>query len=452
MSSPIARVRKAINHAFDRANIRSNCLMNKVKNPTVILGGGFAGLFTAIHLSRHNYPKPIVLIDRDSRFTFQPLLYEFLSEEMESDRVCPLFAKLLAGKPIKFIRDAAEGIDLENKTVRLASGFDYSYEHLVLALGSVANYFGVEGVEENALTFRNREDAIALREHLRDCLQKASLIEDSRERHRLLTVALVGGGPAGVELAGTLADLLPKWYDNFGGDPREIHVLLLDRGSEILCDDINGSMGDLVLESFQKRQVSVDLRFNSTVTQVEPDRIRYKHNGEELTLETSTLLWTAGVQTHPLMDGLSVGGENRDRKGRVKVTRTLQLPDFPEVFAGGDCVVKEQNLPPLAEVAYQEGAAIARNLKAIADGKEPLPSEVNLRGSLLKLGLNDSAAHLFKKLKISGKPGHLIRQGVYLELLPTPARNLKETTEWLMEEIFRRHSTPLAVNENAAPR
>ncbi|WP_324632932.1 NAD(P)/FAD-dependent oxidoreductase [Phormidium sp. CCY1219] len=164
--------------------------MTDSPNPTVILGGGFTGLFTAIHLVRQNYEKPIVLIDRNSRFTFQPLLYEFLTEEMTAEQVCPHYEKLLSGKEIKFVRDTVEAIDLPEKNLCLASGLTYTYDHLVLALGSIVNYFGVEGARENALTFRNQADALALREHLRDCLQRASMTEDAEKRRALLTVAL----------------------------------------------------------------------------------------------------------------------------------------------------------------------------------------------------------------------------------------------------------------------
>ncbi|WP_324632946.1 NAD(P)/FAD-dependent oxidoreductase [Phormidium sp. CCY1219] len=245
---------------------------------------------------------------------------------------------------------------------------------------------------------------------------------------------------------------MPHWYATLGGDPQEIRIVLLEQTDEILADDINAPMCDRIIESLKQRQVSVEPWLECLVTKVEPDRIRYKHNDAESILETETLLWVAGVRCHPLIEALSVEDANRDRLGRVKVTPTLQLPGFPEVFAGGDCAAEADNLlPPLAEVAYQEGGAIADNLKAISQGKSPTPSEVNLRGSLLKLGLQDSAAHLFNRFKVTGHLGHLIRQGTYLELLPTPGHNFQVTTEWLIDEIFQRYSTPLAVGESGAP-
>jgi NADH dehydrogenase len=121
----------------------------------------------------------------------------------------------------------------------------------------------------------------------------------------------------------------------------------------------------------------------------------------------------------------------------------MQLLDFPEVFAGGDCAAVQNNsLPPTAQVAYQQGANIARNLKALALGEEPKTAQINIRGTLLKLGLNDAAANLFNIFEVAGEPAHLIRQATYLTLLPTPIHDFKATTEWLDEELFHHHLDP----------
>ena len=122
--------------------------------------------------------------------------------------------------------------------------------------------------------------------------------------------------------------------------------------------------------------------------------------------------------------------------------------DFPEVFAGGDCAfVEDTSMPATAQVAYQLGVTIAHNLKAIALEKEPKTAKVSLRGTLLKLGLNEAAANIYDVFEVTGEAGHLIRQGTYLELLPTPIHNFKATTEWLNEEIFRHHIDPNTVNK-----
>lgn len=202
--------------------------MNDSINPTLILGGGFTGLFTALHLSNQRYSGPTILIDQEWSFIFKPLLYEFLSGEMNVELVWPRYDELLDNSGVAFIRDTIQAIDLHQRQVRLTSGLCYTYSHLVLALGSTTGYFGIAGAKENSFAFRTGEDAspnvhtppwgIALGRHLRDCLQRASQTKDQEQRRTLLTVAILGAGRSGVELAATLADLLPNWYAPLGGN------------------------------------------------------------------------------------------------------------------------------------------------------------------------------------------------------------------------------------------
>ncbi len=431
---------------------------------TIILGGGFTGLFTALQLQHQGYSLPVTLVEREAGFIFKPLLYELLSGEMTTDQVWPRYEDLLRNSHVRFVQDSVEAIDLEKREVSLASGVRYHYGRLVLALGSVTGYFGAEGARENTFAFRTGEDALALLHHLRTLLQRASQVEAQAERSALLTVAVIGGGPAGVELSATLADLLPEWYKSLGGDIYEIRVVLLSRGHEILPGDMNSRLRQTAQTSLRERSVPVTVIDGAEVTAVHPDRLEYKIQGEVQTLDVKTVVWTAGTAIHPLIESLPIPAQNRDKRGRLEVTPTLQLPDFPEVFAGGDCTVDRpsqtskghrqdyehhqgdgkhpQDLAPLpatAQVAYQQGTAIARNLQAIAEGRSPQAVHVSLRGTLLKLGLYESAAEIFDRFEVKGRAGHLIRQGTYLELLPTPAHNLKVTAEWLVDEIFHRY-------------
>ena len=443
--------------------------MNNPIYQTVILGGGFAGLFTALHLAHEHYPRSVILIDSSERFCFKPLLYEYFSGEMDGNQVVPTFKELLEDSGIIFVQDTVQSIDLHEREVKLTSGDCYNYSNLVLGLGSVTGYFGVEGAKEYAFDFRTQENAIALDRHLRDCLQRAVQIEDPEQRRRLLTVAAIGGGPSGVEMAATLADLLPHWYEALGGNPQEVRVVLINHGSEILEGDINSHLRETAEQELQKRAVPVELIAGAEATAISRDSVEYKRDGKSEILSASTAIWTSGTATHPLIKNLPIPDEHRDKHGRLHVTPTLQLPDFPEVFAGGDCAVDVQSstvegreyehielhpelisyssephkdtkpLPATAQVAYQQGAAIAHNLKAIALGHEPKPARVNLRGTLLKLGLENSAANIYDVFEVTGEVGHLIRQGTYLELLPTPVHNFKVTTDWLKDEIFHEH-------------
>jgi len=444
-----------------------------MSNPTyqtIILGGGFTGLFTALHLSHHHYPRSVILIDQSERFCFKPLLYEYFSGEMKPNQVVPRYEELLKHSGVIFVQDCVQSIDLHQRQVQLTGGDTYSYSNLVLGLGSVTGYFGVEGASENAFPFRTQADAIAIDRHLRDCLGRAVQLDDPAQRRSLLTTIVVGGGPSGVEMAATLADLLPQWYEAIGGNPQDVRVVLVNHG-DLLEGDVNSTLRETAEQELQQRATSVEVIIGAKVTVIHPNTLQYQRNDRTETLEAGTIIWTTGTNTHPLIKSLPIPNEHRDKHGRLNVTPTLQLPNFPEVFAGGDCAVDFQPsvsgsrdeyepsehqtdqstsaeehhpaakpLPPTAQVAYQQGAAIAYNLRALALGYDLKPAHVNLRGTLLKLGLDNAVANLFNEVPIGGEAGHLIRQGTYLELLPTPVHNFKATGEWIQAELFEQDS------------
>ncbi|MBI4784866.1 MAG: NAD(P)/FAD-dependent oxidoreductase [Oscillatoriophycideae cyanobacterium NC_groundwater_1537_Pr4_S-0.65um_50_18] len=409
--------------------------MNPMTLPTLILGGGFTGLFTALHLSHQHYKPPIILIDQEWNFIFKPLLYEFLSGEMNLQNLWPRYDYLLHNSGVVFVRDRIQAIDLQQRQVHLASGLHYTYGNLVLSLGGVAGYFGVEGAKEQTFPFRTGEDAMALGRHLRDCLQRATQTQDLQQKRALLTVAILGAGRSGIELAATLADLLPDWYTPLGGQETELRVVVIQRGKEILKGD-SDRLRQTVQTALQHRTALVELLLETEVISLTQNTVALKHKEQIETLSAATIVWTMGNSTNPLIATLPITETNRDKQGRLKVTHTLQLPDFPEVFAGGDCTVMENLLPATAQVAYQQGAAIAHNLQALSEGRVLVPTQIGLRGTLMKLGLDESVAELFDRYEVKGNLGHLIRQAAYIDLLPTPARNFKITAEWLSDELF----------------
>ncbi|MFN6471791.1 MAG: NAD(P)/FAD-dependent oxidoreductase [Nostoc sp. SerVER01] len=409
--------------------------MQQASDPTVILGGGFAGLFTALHLSHQNYSHPIILIDQRDRFSFKPLLYELLSGELHSTQVYPRYKELLADSSVTFVQDTVKLIHPHQRRVILASGKLFDYSNLVLALGSKTTYFHTPGAAEYAMPFTSGEEAIALRKNLRHRLHQAIQTQDSERRRLLLTVAIIGAGPAGIELACTLADLLPIWYDELGGDADEIRVVLVNRSREILKGDVNSHLQCTVQRALKRRVVPVDFLFDAAVTKIHADSVEYRQHEQTQILPAGTIAWTAGTAPNPLLIELSVA----NNRGRLVVTPTLQLPDFPEIFAAGDCATDNDNpQPTTAQVAYQQGKAIAQNLKRLGEGKPAIPVQIQMRGTLMKLGLNEGVANLFNKVQIKGQPGHLIREATYLQLLPNFGHNRKATTEWLTDELFGR--------------
>lgn len=414
--------------------------------PTLIIGAGFTGLFAALHLRHQRYPSEIILIDPQERFVFKPMLYELLTEELPEDVVCPRYTALLQGSDIVWLQERVEQVDLQQKQVRLASGNSYSYQNLVLAVGSVQGYLGTPGAAEHSFAFRSREEAIGLREHLKACLAQALQTEDPQEKQALLTVVIVGGGPSGVEMAATLGDLLPSWYAAMGGQIRDLKLVLFNHAPQILAGDANAHLQKDALQALKQRTIPIELKLGTGVKSVTGDRLTYQTGQEAIaSLATHTTIWTAGTALNPLIEALKVqiSPENLAKHGQLVVSPTLQLPDFPEVLAAGDCVqVQGQHQPALAQVAYQQGATIAHNLIALSQGKPLQISNARLRGTLMKLGLHNGVANLFDKVQIPGQAGDLLRNATYLEMLPTPLHNFQATAEWLRQETIDRYHHP----------
>ena len=405
--------------------------------PILILGGGFAGLFTAFHL-RDLQSCPIILIDQSWCFVFKPLLYELLSSEVKLEAICPRYDELLHNSDITFVLGKVEAIDLHQKQVKLDSGLMYSYRQLVLALGSTTSDLGIPGVKEHTLSFRNAYDTFALGQHLRNRLQLAAQTTDPEKCRALLTVAIVGGGASGVEMAATLADLLPTWYSPLGGNPQDLRIVILQRGAEILKESVS-HLRETAELALQQRTAPVELLLGSDVKAVHSGGVEYERTGHPEQLAAATVIWTTGNTTNPVIDALPIAPANRDKVNRLLVKPTMQLPEFPEVFAAGDCAIDPSDLQPAtAQVAYQQGAAIAHNIKALMAGKALTPATVNLRGTMMKLGLHESAVEIFDRYEVKGGLGQAIRMATYLELMPTPARNFANRTGWITEDILKR--------------
>ncbi len=195
--------------------------------------------------------------------------------------------------------------------------------------------------------------------------------------------------------------------------------------------------------SIKSRTVPVELLLDAGVKLVSPHELSYQEKGENAPvkhLPTATAIWTAGTATNPLIKSLPLAAEAQNKHGLPLVSSTLQLPDFPNVFIAGDCaVVQPDPLPPVAQIAYQQGKGIADNLIARSRQRSPSPVQANMRGTLMKLGIRSGVANVFDKVQIGGAAGDLIRNKTYLEMLPTPSHNFKATSEWLKDEVFERY-------------
>jgi len=429
--------------------------MNQSNQTTIIIGAGFTGLFAALHMRCKNYKPSITLIDSQDRFVFKPMLFDALTSELAENTVCPSYQELLQDTKINFIKDRVIDVDLNQKQITLASGDQYLYDQLVLSVGSVQGYMNTPGTPENVFPFRTREDMLRLKSQIQSCLSSAIENKDEQSRLAMLTFAIVGAGPTGVEMAATLGDLLPTWYAKLGGNIQEIKVVLINRAQTILSGDANAALKDVALAALKDRIIPVDLLLGAKVKGVYKDRLEHQGiDSEQIqSLKTQTVIWTAGTAAHPLIQLISkqIPAEHLNKNGLPFVSQTLQLLDYPEVFAAGDCVeVQQQAQPALAQIAYQQGTTIAQNLDALEDGRDLANCQAKLRGTLMKLGSGYSAANILDKFKIEGKSADIIRHATYIEMLPTPIHNFKATKQWLQNETVNLFNSScfLAKEEN----
>ncbi len=398
-----------------QTNIRTNSPHHQGKTPIriCILGGGFGGLYTALSLRRfpllqsENYQ--ITLIEQRDRFLFSPLLYELVTGELQAWEIAPSYEQLLGSTNIQFYQQTIQGVDLATRQVTLSDSECLTYDYLVLAVGGETQLTSVPGATDYAYPFRSLADAERLQKQLQ-------LLEASQKKQ--IRVAIVGGGPSGVELAGKLADRLQA----------RGRVLLLERGTTIL-KNFSVPMQAAVYRTLKARRVRVDLETN--ITAIGPHQIALVQQGQVNTLAVDLVLWTAGTQPIEWVRTLAC---QHNSQGRLLTRPTLQLADYPEVFALGDLAEIQnpqgRSVPATAQAAYQQADCAAHNLWATVTGRPLRRFRYLHLGDMLTLGTKTAVVSSFG-LQIEGPLACVIRRLVYLQRLPTLRHRLHVVRHWL---------------------
>lgn len=373
------------------------------KNAVVVVGGGFGGLFSALAIRERLPKRPVVLIEPQSQFVFQPLLYELLSGEMQSWEVAPHYRDLLSSRQVAWLQERVTAIDLNAGHLTTDSGHQLAWGDLVLASGTEPNDFGIPGVRQHALGFRNLHDVACLRERIHAVRQ---------QRQSGAALVIVGAGPTGVELACKLSDLLE-------GAAR-IH--LIEMGEAILprSRSFNRARAQAALE---RRQVALHL--NTSVTAVTGQQVQLA-NGTEL--RHDGLIWSAG--SRPAVPALSPP-EAVDRRG-IAIEADLRVSGHPHVFAIGDSAHHpDAPWPGTAQVAMQQGEAVGAALAAMDAGLEPQPFVFQDRGEMLSLGIGD-ATLTGLGVTLAGPLAFKLRRATYLTRLPGLSLGLRSAGAWLL--------------------
>ncbi|MBD1937201.1 NAD(P)/FAD-dependent oxidoreductase [Microcoleus sp. FACHB-68] len=391
--------------------------MNEQPARICILGGGFGGLYTALRLSElpwNKLEKPeVVLVDRNDRFLFSPLLYELLTGELQTWEIAPPFEELLANTGIRFHQGAVAGIDVDSKLVQLQDGHDFPYDRLVLAMGGETPLDMVPGAENYAFPFRTVTDAYRLEEKLR--------VLEASDKDKI-RIVIVGAGYSGVELACKLADRL----SNRG------RLRLVEQADMILrtSADFNREAASKALE---ERGVWLDLE--TAVESIGPDKISLVYKGQVDTIPTDLVLWTVGTQVAPVVKSLPL---KQNHRGQLAALPTLQAIDHPEIFVLGDLAdckdATDQRVPATAQAALQQADYAGWNLWASLTGRPLLPFRYQATGEMMTLGV-DNATLSGLGIKLNGPAAHLVRRLTYLYRLPTLEHQLRVGFNWIAQPL-----------------
>ncbi|MBO5698413.1 MAG: NAD(P)/FAD-dependent oxidoreductase [Bacteroidaceae bacterium] len=369
------------------------------KKRVVIVGGGFGGLKLANKLKDSNFQ--VVLIDRNNYHQFPPLIYQIASSGIEPSSISFPFRKIFQSRKDFYFRMAkVRSIFPEHKIIQTSIG-KVKYDYLVLAAGTTTNFFGNKNVEERAIPMKNVSEAEGLRNALLENLERALTCASERERMELLNVVIVGGGATGVEVAGALSEMkkfiIPKDYPDLPSSL--VNVYLVEAGPRLLPAMSPESSAHV--EQYL-REMGVNVLLNKMVTDYQDHRVMLKDGSS---IATRTFIWVSGVAAQPVgnLPETSIG-----RGRRIKVNAFNQVEGLDGVFCIGDqCIMEEGDdnwkggHPQLAQVAIQQGALLAKNLKRLEKGKEMKPFKYLNLGTMATVGRNRAVAE-FSKIKMAG--------------------------------------------------
>jgi NADH dehydrogenase len=361
----------------------------------VLVGGGFAGIQAAKALDQA--PVELTVLDRHNYHLFQPLLYQVATGGLSpGDIASPIRAVLSRQQNARVLLEEVETFDTAARAVLCSSGARIPYDTLIVAAGSTHHYFGRPEWEGVAPGLKTVDDATRIRGRILMAFENAEREPNPEVRRAWLTFVVIGAGPTGVELAGTLAEIARDTlrHDFRAINPEESRILLLDAGSRVLSpytEELSADAANYLIE------LGVRPMLGCLVTHLTPTSVEWKQSGGTHQVATRTILWAAGVMGSPLAAELARGtGCELDRAGRVRVNADLTVPGHPEIFVVGDMAYVEQDgkpLPGVAPVAMQQGRYAARVIRARLNGaSDPDAFRYRDKGSMATIGRHAAVA------------------------------------------------------------
>ena len=411
--------------------------MSNGKPRVLILGGGFGGMYAALGFEQalaRGADLDVTLVNRDNFFLFTPMLHEVAASDLDITNIVSPIRKLL--RRVTFFHGDIESIDLVHKRVGLSHGHEehchsLPYDHLVLALGSTTNFFNIPGLEDRALTMKSLDDAIFLRNRLIANLEEADFECAAPLRAPLLNFVVAGGGFAGVETIAAMNDFLREAVRSFPHLREDMLRIILVNSEKIILPELGEKLGTYAQRKLTEHKV--EIHSNCKVTAVTDREVTLS---DGTTVTTNTLVWTSGTTPSPLLGTLPC----TKTRGRVLVNEYLEVPEWPGVWALGDCAVVPdrktgQSHPPTAQHALREGKLAAQNILATVRGERKKPFLFSTLGLLAPIGKRSGVANILG-VNFSGFIAWWLWRTIYLMKLPRFEKKVLVALDWTLDVLF----------------
>ena len=424
----------------------------------LILGGGFAGVYTAKNLQKLKLrDHEIELVSDNNYFIFQPLLPEVASGTIySSDAVTPIRQML---KGIKYRNAEIESIDFNKKQISILQGFkksshELAYDHLIITLGQVSNLDIVKGLKDHAFKMRSLQDAYDLRNHRLGCLELADVTTNKDLKKRLLTIVVIGGGFSGVETIGEIKEMVDRlipYYSSLKKSDLNFHIVEF---ANQLLPDMDKNVGDYTFKKFKKNNINVHL--NTALEEVTQYQI-FLNNKKQI--KTHTVISTIGSTVSKLIKDSSL----KLQHGKIITNKYLKVEGLDNVWAAGDAALipnkdkknmlykqgKVAYAPPNAQFAVRQGKLLANNIKNFISDKNLNEFQYTSKGSLASLGSRDGVGKIYF-ITVKGFLAWFIWRAFYLSFLPSFATKIRVLTGWIVEFLVPRNAVMTRALKNDA--
>lgn len=424
-------------------------ITKRQRSPRIlILGGGYVGLYTALQLRKSLSKRAtIAIVDPRAYMTYQPFLPEAASGSLEPRHVVAGLRSTLPG--VTIIPGRIAGLDHPGRKATInplvGEEYDISYDHVVVALGSVSRTLPIPGLAENGIGFKQIEEAIDLRNRVIGKIETASGVWDKEQRRRMLTFTFVGGGFAGAEAIAEIEDMVRSEVKNFDSIRREDLRFVMIEAADKILPEVGEELGKYALKQFRERDIEVKL---NTFLDSAEDGVIKTSDGDSF--ESETLVWTAGVKANPALANM---GLPRDKSGKLRANEYLQVVNedgvvVPGAWTAGDvAAVPDLENPgefcgPTAQHAVRQAKRLGRNIADQLSGQPITAYRHKNLGTVAALGLYKGVATVFG-LKLRGPLAWFMHRTYHMWAMPTVNRKIHVIIDWTMALLFRRQTVAL---------